>query len=136
MQLNAYGQIVRQQWEWLEKQYSYIKSDEYIIMPNHIHGILMINDSVGNGRDRSLPAYSPRGETAGRTGRQIKSLSSLIGAFKTTSSKLIHQNNLSEFKWQKSFHDHIIRNDESLNKIREYIRNNPMNWDDDSENIK
>jgi putative transposase len=81
-------------WQWLRKQYSYIQLDEYIITPNHIHAILIINNSVGNGRDRSLP---------------IKSLSSLIDAFKTTSSKLIHQNNLPEFKWQKSFHDHIIR---------------------------
>jgi hypothetical protein len=65
----------------------------------------------------------------------MKTLPSIIGAFKTTSSKLIHQNNLPEFKWQKSFHDHIIRNDKSLKRIREYIINNPATWQDDNENI-
>ncbi len=121
MVFNCYGKIVNQQWQWLEKQYSYIKLDEYVLMPNHIHGVLIINNSIRTGHDLSL--------------HKIKSLSSLIGAFKTTSSKLIHQKGLSDFTWQRSFHDHIIRNDKSLNNIREYIRNNPARWDNDEENI-
>ena len=119
MLLNYHGQVVKQQWQWLEKQYSYIELDEYVVMPNHIHGILIINKRTG--LDLSL--------------HKIKSLSSLIGAFKTTSSKLIHQNGLSDFAWQRSFHDHIIRNDKSLNKIRKYIINNPATWDNDENNI-
>ncbi len=119
MILNYHGQIVEQQWQWLAKQYSYVKLDEYVVMSNHVHGILIIDDS-----DRSRPVPT----------NHIKSLSSLIGAFKTTSSKLIHQNGLSDFSWQRSFYDHIIRNDESLNKIREYIINNPINWANDEEN--
>jgi hypothetical protein len=63
--------------------------------------------------------------------RKIKSLSELIGAFKTTSSKLIHQNGLPEFRWQRSFYDHIIRNEKSLDNIIQYIRNNPKNWQSD-----
>jgi len=118
MRLNIHGEAVKQQWEWLANQYSYVISDVFGIMPNHIHGILAI---TRNGLDRSL---------------HRKSLSSLIGAFKTTSSKLIRQNGLPEFKWQKSFHDHIIRNDKSLHKIHEYIINNPATWADDKENIK
>ncbi len=105
MVLNYQGQIVEQQWQWLAKQYSYVKLDEYVVMSNHVHGILIIDDS-----DRSRPVPT----------HHIKSLSSLIGAFKTTSSKLIHQNGLSDFSWQRSFYDHIIRNDESLIKIRDY----------------
>ncbi len=121
MLLNHNGQIVKQQWQWLAKQYLYIELDEYVVMPNHIHGILIIDNSIRTGHDLSL--------------HKIKSLSSLIGAFKTTSSKLIHQNGLSDFTWQRSFYDHIIRNDKSINKIREYIRNNPTTWDKDEENI-
>jgi REP element-mobilizing transposase RayT len=123
MSLNYHGQIVKQQWQWLAKQYSYIELDEYVVMPNHIHGILIINNSIRTGHDLSLQ-------------HRIKSLSSLIGAFKTTSSKLIHQNGLFDFAWQRSFYDHIIRNDESLDKMREYISNNPLKWDDDENNIK
>lgn len=72
MALNNYGNTVKQQWEWLTKQYPYVTLDEYIIMPNHIHGILIINKSYRPGHDLAL---------------HIKSLSSLMGAFKTTSSK-------------------------------------------------
>lgn len=124
MLLNDYGQIVQQQWQWLAKQYSYTELGEYVIMPNHIHGILIIDNSMRTGHDLSLQYH------------KIKSLSSLIGTFKTTSSKLIHQNGLSDFAWQRSFYDHIIRNESSLCEIREYIKNNPTIWDNDEENIK
>jgi putative transposase len=120
MILNEYGKIVKQQWLWLQKQYNYVSLDEFVIMPNHLHGLLIINNDVGNGRDRSLP--------------EIKSLSSLIGAFKTTSSKMIHQNGNINFSWQKSFYDHIIRNEKSLENIRVYIHYNPLKWEWDTEN--
>jgi len=88
VKLNDIGGIIRQQWLWLEENYKYIKLDRWIIMPNHLHGIIKINNKkyfgkkVGNGRDRSL---------------HIKPLHQIIGAFKTTSSKLIHQ-------YQNNFH--------------------------------
>jgi len=119
MRLNINGHIVQNQWQWLVRQYPYIAPDVSVVMPNHIHGILTIRDYVGNGRDRSL---------------HRKPLSELIGAFKTTSSKLIHQHGTPEFKWQKSFYDHIIRNYQSLQNIRQYIITNPHTWPDDREN--
>ncbi|MFC1612958.1 transposase, partial [Patescibacteria group bacterium] len=116
MILNEYGKIVKNQWLWLGNQYNYVKLDEYIVMPNHFHGILVIYR-----RDRSRPV--PTSESG-----KIKSLSELIGAFKTTSSKIIHKNGFGNFAWQRSFYDHIIRDEKSLNNIREYIKNNPMKW--------
>ena len=121
MMVNDYGNIIKQQWEWLSKQYDYVELDEYIVMPNHIHGILIINNSIRTGHDLSL---------------HMKSLSSLIGAFKTTSSKSIHQKCLPEFKWQRSFYDHVIRNDKSLYNIRKYIIDNLYNRATDENNIK
>ncbi len=119
MVLNECGKIVEQQWCWLFDQYDYLKMGEYCIMPNHFHGIIWICPViVGNGRDRSL--------------HKIKPISELIGAFKTTSSKLIHLNVTQSFKWQKSFYDVIIRDDESYNRIVEYIKNNPRNWEQDN----
>jgi putative transposase len=107
--LNVFGKIVEEQISWLRMQYEYIDINRYCVMPNHVHLIITIN--VGNGRDRSL--------------QKIKPLPELIGAFKTTSSRLIHQNGLKSFCWQKSYYDHIIR---------EYIENNPINWQIDQEN--
>ncbi|MBU3979223.1 transposase [Patescibacteria group bacterium] len=123
MILNEYGKIVKQQWLWLAKQYNYVNLDEFIIMPNHLHGIIV----VGTGRDLSLRYEMPDKP-------KIKSLSELMGAFKTTSSKLIHRNGLPEFQWQRSFYDHIIHDEKSLEKIREYIANNPLKWDFDRNN--
>ena len=120
MILNTHGQIVKHQWIWLQKQYKYVELDEYVIMPNHIHGIIIIDDTfVGNSRDCSLQINK----------QKIKPLPELIGAFKTTSSKLIHQAGLNKFEWQKSFYDHIIRNEISLFNIRKYIKDNTLKWE-------
>ncbi len=127
MILNEYGEIVKRQWLWLENQYGYVCLDEFIVMPNHFHGILVIDNNFDNKcRDRSRPVPTVK----------IKSLSELIGVFKTTSSKSIHQNGLVQFKWQRSFYDHIIRNDKSLNNIRKYIIDNPLKWDLDENNLQ
>jgi REP element-mobilizing transposase RayT len=118
MILNAYGKIAEQQWYWLAEQYRYIVLHEFIVMPNHMHGIIEINrNAVGTGRDLSL--------------RKIKSLSELMGAYKTTASKHIHLAGYVEFAWQRSFHDHIIRDEKSYERISNYIIDNPKTWDKD-----
>lgn len=115
MELNQYGLIVKERIEWLIQQYQYVDIHNFVVMPNHIHLILEI-DSL-RVKDKDV---------------KIKSLSSLIGAFKTTSSKLIHELGFLEFSWQRSFHDHIIRNEKSYQNISNYIDLNPQNWDKDT----
>ena len=83
-------------------------------MPNHIHGIIEI-----------------KRKNAISESQKIKSLSQLMGAFKTTSSKQIHLLGNLNFVWHRSFHDHIIRNDVAYEKISNYIVNNPMKWRED-----
>nr|WP_310994098.1 transposase [Aequorivita sp. S2608]MDS1299490.1 transposase [Aequorivita sp. S2608] len=83
-------------------------------MPNHLHAIIEIDGT--RIKDKSI---------------KIKSLSSLFGAFKTTSSKLIHQAGFLDFLWHRSFHDHIIRTDKSYRNISNYINQNPSKWDSD-----
>ena len=131
MVLNEFGTIAQNQMMWLQDQYCYTKIPIWAIMPNHVHAIIEIvgDDYFGGsdsgccrGRSRPAPAAS---------GMIIKSLSSLMGAYKTTSSKLIHLAGLTEFAWQRSFHDHIIRNSYEYRNIYNYIVNNPINWDDD-----
>ncbi|MDO8497510.1 MAG: transposase [bacterium] len=115
--LNSFGTIVEKHWVDLPHHYVPIELDEYIIMPNHLHGIIKIN--VGNGL-KPFPTH-------------IYSLSEVIRGFKTFSSKEIRILN-QNFRWQKSFYDNIIRTEYSLQKIREYIRWNPLKWDIDPEN--
>jgi putative transposase len=97
-------------------------------MPDHVHGIIHIYAdfynhrmlTVGNGRDRSLHSL--------QTNPKIKPLPELIGAYKTTVSKRIHLAGDVMFRWQKSYHEHIIRNERSLNRIKKYIMKNPEKW--------
>ncbi|PIR75787.1 MAG: hypothetical protein CO029_05030 [Candidatus Magasanikbacteria bacterium CG_4_9_14_0_2_um_filter_41_10] len=127
MCVNRLGAIAWRQWKWLEQQYTYVRLHEFVVMPNHVHGILQVVDlqkqrSVGTGRDLSLHA---------RGNDKIKSLSELIGAYKTTTSKLIHQIPFADFAWQRSFHDHIIRKTHAFHNIKRYIIQNPAMWDND-----
>ena len=114
MVLNDYCTIVQNQLLWLERQYPYCILHNFVVMPNHIHAIIEI-DSL---KVRDLPI-------------KIKSLSSLIGAFKTTSSKEIHTSGLLSFSWKRSFHDHIIRQQQSYDNITNYIDTNPQRWHQD-----
>ncbi len=135
MQLNEYGKIVQEQWEWLHQQYPYLQMDAFVVMPNHFHAILII---VGNGRNHSQQYDTVRNVVGNGRDRslqcKIKPVPELMGAFKTRSSKFIHQLGFADFQWQKSYYDHIIRNEHSLNRIRQYIVDNPQKWELDIEN--
>ncbi len=125
---NKQGIIAEYQWLWLEEHFPYVILDEFIVMPNHLHGIISIDT------DYYLTKVSEKSPKA-----KIKSLSELVGAFKTTSSRLIHEAGFKEFSWQRSFYDRIIRNEKELNNIRQYIFYNPVKWawdKEDFENLK
>ena len=108
-------QIAEGRWMWLREQYDYVEIDEWVVMPNHLHAIVII----GRGSSRTAPT---------------KPLGRLIGVFKTTSAKLIHQVGYPHFAWQRNYYEHIIRNEKELTRIREYIRMNPLKWQFDREN--
>jgi putative transposase len=97
-------------------------------MPNHIHGIIIINNEKSCAdNSRVVPtAAAPTASASNIYNRRHNNLSKAIGAFKTTSSKQIHQAGLLEFAWHRSFYDHIIRDEEKLKTIRKYIKNNPI----------
>lgn len=109
MILNDYGRIVLKCWEDLPSHYPNCILDEFVIMPNHIHGIINIHKEGGH------------------------SLSEIIRALKAFSSRKINEIRgvIGIPLWQSRFHDRIIRNEKELYFIREYIRNNPLNWEDD-----
>src|SRR5665213_2234249 len=92
MILNEYGKIAEQQWHWLAEQYPYVVLHEFTVMPNHIHGIIEIDrNAVGTGRDLSGNVNDNHvGTGRDLSLRKIKSLSELMGAYKTTVSKQIH----------------------------------------------
>ena len=124
MILNQYGKIANQCWDDLPNHYLNCSLDSFVVMMNHIHGIIVILNKdvtiVGNG----LKPFPTHG------------LSEMIRGFKTFSSRKINEEikNDNKFQWQKSFYDHVIRNETELYRIRDYIKNNPLKWDLDREN--
>lgn len=147
MQLNKTGLIVKKQLLWVEQHFDHVTLDEWIIMPNHVHAIIIIDSSMYSGRLASRPYRHkniinatvgvPReapGHDAPVKKQKIKPLSQVIGAFKTTSTKIIRKTTNPAFQWQRNYYDHIIRNERSLYNIRSYIRNNPANWHQDEKN--
>jgi putative transposase len=118
--LNDLGIVVSQSWEWLSCQYEYVVSDAWVVMPNHTHSILIITKDPA--RDSSVPKQ--------------KSLGGLIGAFKTFSTKRINCSMRSPGSqlWQRNYYEHVIRTEDELNRVRQYIADNPIQWDIDREN--
>ncbi len=136
MNLNEYGEIAKNQMEWLAEQYPYIKLHNYAIMPNHIHILIEINrDLVRAGRDLPQPRDLPLARDLPQP-IKIKSISSIMGAYKTTTSKQIHLLGNQEFAWQRSFHDHIVRNEKRYYNIFNYITDNPKRWKGDTFNTQ
>ena len=99
-----------------------MKLDEYVVMPNHLHGIIVMADT-GRGGSQTAP-----------TGR--KPLGRLVAAFKTVTTKQLNlvQGTPGQLLWQRNFYEHVIRNDDEMDRVREYIIGNPLQWEIDTEN--
>jgi REP element-mobilizing transposase RayT len=122
MILSKIGVIADRCWIEIPMHFPNVKLDEYIIMPDHIHGIVVIEgcddmDMVGNRHACSLQER-----------RQYQKLPIMIGSFKSAVTKLCKRSDC-DLVWQRSFYDHVIRNERSLLDIREYIQNNPIKWE-------
>lgn len=124
IRLSEVGQIVADAWEWLAMRYPYVELDISILMPNHLHGIIMIHDDIRRGGSRTAPT------------KIRKPLGRLIGAFKTVSTKRINEsrNTPGNRVWQRNYYEHVIRNEADLAEVREYILNNPARWNEDDYN--
>lgn len=155
MELNDYGKIAEKLWKGISNQFSNIILDEFVIMPNHIHGIIMIiNDFAGNpSKEKSLKAINAKSNTNNDFPKNIPKmyslqktehrskmlLSKIIQAYKkTVSIRINNVNKKSGIKiniWHKSFYDHIIRNGNDLQNTQAYIFYNPVKWEFDKENL-
>lgn len=129
--LNEIGDCAKKLWEEIPKHFQNIELDYFVIMPNHIHGIIIIN-----------PVETRHGVSLQQTNafsKPIKnSLSVIINQFKGSVKRWSNQNAIRDFQWQPRFYDRIIRNEKELYNIRKYIEQNPLKWNlekDDSENI-
>lgn len=118
--LTEFGKILDDVWNNLPKYYN-VELDYYIVMPDHFHGIIIIDDTLSVKNDKE---------------KKPLTLSDIVGKFKSYSSRKIRNllGNKNEFEWQKSFYDRIIRSEVELYNIRKYIKENPLRWDIEKNN--
>ncbi|MCK5510648.1 transposase [Candidatus Parcubacteria bacterium] len=163
MILSEIGQIADKFWREIPNRFSIAQIDEYVVMPNHVHGIIIIENNRRNAPRRvlvnnkqiskinkstittNLPSHigktaptveqnAPRRVPTGIQPLVKNSLSSILNHYKGNVKKYCNKNNLECFTWQSRFHDRIIRNENELNRIRQYMTNNPLRWELDRNN--
>ncbi len=145
---NVFGRIVQSAWEDLPRHYSNVELDAFVVMPNHVHGIVVIlangeaeANPVGAGCEEAvvgaiheLPLRKP--PSTSRARRRPMLLGRIIGRFKMTTAKSINlaRGTTGVPVWQRNYYEHAIRDERDIQRIREYILANPARWAKDPEN--
>lgn len=139
MELNKYGLIARNNWISISNHFSNVFIDVFVVMPNHIHGIISIKSYVGNNDRCSL--HNADSSTLhdrcslqdNQNNRNVQLLPKIISQYKSsTSREIIKQYNEHNIIWQKSYYDQIIKHKNIYCRIKQYICDNPKNWQVDS----
>lgn len=133
IQLSKIGKIVQKYWLEIPKHFPFVKLNEFVVMPNHVHGILIIEYSVETPKLGVSTTSTNLGVST--TLKTKITIGVIINQYKRACTMYAKINKIN-FTWQPRFYDHIIRNEKSFYAIREYIKNNPKNWNDDRNNIK
>lgn len=141
MSLSERGEIANRFWFEIPQQFPFVRLDAFVVMPNHVHGIVEIaqpcRDAINNAMNQDA---INRVSTGGATGAhnpmvRFNSLSSIIRWYKGRVTFAVRQSqNAVPFAWQTRFYDRIIRDESELHRIRQYIQDNPSNWLQDVEN--
>lgn len=137
LQLHDFGQMIEREWLHTGVVRSNVILDAHIVMPNHIHEIILLNDTVGATRrvaqNKAIHRIAP---TEKPVGLISDSIGAIIGQFKSVVTKQTNQirNIPSRPVWQRNYYEHIIRDEDEMNRIREYIIHNPLQWAEDKNN--
>ena len=118
------GIIANEYWQKIPEHFPFVILDEFVVMPNHVHGIINISkptiDKAGS-EMQNVPDYT------NKFGSQSGNISSIVRGYKAGVKSFATINKI-DFAWQPRFHDHIIRDDDELKRIRKYIQENKSNW--------
>ena len=134
MQLSPIGAIADVLWHEIKNHTQNIELGAFVVMPNHIHGILILNGNVGNDDNvetlHATTLQSTTDEFMASISPKSDSVSTIIRSYKSAVTKHTHRLGF-DFAWQTRFHDHIIRDNISFENIQTYINKNPIKWVDD-----
>ncbi|MFH1392688.1 MAG: transposase [bacterium] len=125
IKLTKIGEIAGQYWLKIPEHFKKIKLDKFVVMPNHLHGIVVIECRGAPWRAPTKTKFGPL---------KPKSLSLIMNHFKGSVKRWSNKNSFEYFQWQRNYYERIIRNSQELNRTRLYIQNNPINWELDRNN--
>ena len=142
IRLNGFGRTAKASWEEIPAHFPGVELDTFAVMPNHVHGIVVIgrHDPRATRCGSPTPSPTPRAPRAsplrGAAGPGRGSVGAIVGSYKSAVSKRINRSRGTAGRsvWQRNYYEHIIRDDADLNRIREYIWDNPAPWHEDPEN--
>mgnify|MGYP005856786213 CR=1 FL=1 len=131
MHLNEVGRTVEGCWLRIPDHFPGVELDAFVVMPNHVHGILVITGSwdVPWGTHASPLRTHP-------TGPQARSIGAIMGSFKSATTRCINKHRATPGAriWQRNYYEHVIRDQQSLERLRQYIQDNPARWELDPDN--
>jgi len=126
IKLTEMGKTVKSFWLKIPEHFDNLELDEFTVMPNHLHGIIIIirnsETAVGVRNFEPLPQRNKYQHII------PKSISSIVLSYKASVKRWCNKNNFHEFNWQRNYFERVIRNERELIAVRDYIRNNPTNW--------
>jgi len=140
MQLSACGGIADEELRTLAAHYFHVTTDSFVVMPNHVHFILVLEGSHRYSPNINARHINVRLEPAVRRRPGLEppragSLSAIVRSYKAGVPRRCHDSGMLNFAWQPGFYEHILRGNSSVEKVRDYIMNNPPRWSTDPENI-
>ncbi|HZO71862.1 MAG TPA: transposase [Ktedonobacteraceae bacterium] len=139
MCLNASGELAQKTWTTLAERFSFVQLDAFVVMPNHVHGIIILADAQTSflRQDPDSGSAPERLQASIQTKRSdhpvpSSSLGEVVRTFKGAATYLIRRAGNPTFAWQARYYEHIIRNQQELDRIRAYIETNPARWAQDT----
>ena len=145
MHPSKYGEIIQKWWNEISVHFPNVELGAFVIMPNHVHGIIFIidnrSDHPNSNNQENVNNINQGGETQNQGGetppQRRPTLGQIMAYFKYQSTKEMNkietENSITKF-WQRSYYEHIIRNEKELQQKTDYIMDNPSQWDEDDEN--
>ena len=130
MSLKDAGRVVADCWTDLPNHYPHVRLDAFVVMPNHVHGVLILSEENGIGLNDEVKAGLKPAPT------KRHAVPEVVRGFKTFSARCVNKSRrtLGCAVWQRNYYEHVIRDDRCLDRIREYIVDNPRRWNLDREN--
>jgi putative transposase len=135
VRLSASGRIANEELRTLAAHYVHVTTDSFVVMPNHVHFILVLEGAHRYSTNINVRLEPAVRRKPGLEPPRAGSLSAIVRSYKAGVTRRCHDSGSLNFAWQSGFYEHVLRGNGSVEKVRDYIMNNPASWSNDPENL-